>query len=463
MGNPALVDPDTVRRTAAEAWIWGFPLIENYRTLYPRAVDDADPRYVGGFGVFGHRARPITPADPDQVAPGGDPEMLCSRAWLDLRAEPWVVEVAGPTGPDFRYRVVSLHDLDTRCIGCIGPAGPGLVGGQGPAAEGAGRRLVGGPGFTGAVPPGFGGILRAGSDLVGVVARTHHLAGPQDLSALRESQAGYRLMPLSAYLGGRPPSSPSEPHWPVWREEAREGLDFFSYLDFLLGFLPVRPAEAELRGRLAELGVGAGDFEPAALPVQLREAMTLGVADGRAEPGRAATTALPADADADADAGTSRAGRSDPSSRVAAVFRDPYALPPGQAWCVDLDVDPGTVGGSGRPLGAGGHDFVLHFGPGELPPVRYLWSVAVHGLPSRLPVANPIDRYAIGDRTPGLVRDSDGGLTLHLRRARPADPAAAANWLPVPDGPFAAVLRLYGPDPAVPAGHWRPPRLTVRP
>ncbi|MFF1792714.1 DUF1254 domain-containing protein, partial [Kitasatospora sp. NPDC058263] len=61
MGNPALVDPATVRATAAEAWIWGFPLLENYRTLYPQAVDDADPRHIGGFGVFRHHAQPSTP------------------------------------------------------------------------------------------------------------------------------------------------------------------------------------------------------------------------------------------------------------------------------------------------------------------------------------------------------------------------------------------------------------------
>nr|WP_234370933.1 DUF1214 domain-containing protein [Streptomyces sp. XY431] len=45
---------------------------------------------------------------------------------------------------------------------------------------------------------------------------------------------------------------------------------------------------------------------------------------------------------------------------------------------------------------------------------------------------------------------------------RPADPDEAANWLPAPDGPFTAVLRVYGPDGAVLDGRWTPPPLVRR-
>jgi hypothetical protein len=34
-------------------------------------------------------------------------------------------------------------------------------------------------------------------------------------------------------------------------------------------------------------------------------------------------------------------------------------------------------------------------------------------------VANPADRYSIGDRTAGLKIDPDGGLTLHLQAESP--------------------------------------------
>jgi hypothetical protein len=56
-----------------------------------------------------------------------------------------------------------------------------------------------------------------------------------------------------------------------------------------------------------------------------------------------------------------------------------------------------------------------------------------HDLPDFYLVANPIDRYSIGDRTPGLRRDSDGSLTILIQHEQPAD---TSNWLPAPAAPF---------------------------
>jgi hypothetical protein len=70
-------------------------------------------------------------------------------------------------------------------------------------------------------------------------------------------------------------------------------------------------------------------------------------------------------------------------------------------------------------------------------------------------VANPIHRYSIGDRTPGLIRAPDGSLTLSIQADRPID--EAANWLPAPKARFYMVLRLYGSKPAARTGAWVPP------
>jgi hypothetical protein len=60
--------------------------------------------------------------------------------------------------------------------------------------------------------------------------------------------------------------------------------------------------------------------------------------------------------------------------------------------------------------------------------------------------ANSIGRHSIGDRTPGLARDADGGLSLSIGHEAPAD---MSNWLPAPAGPCYLVLRLYVPRPEV--------------
>ncbi len=97
----------------------------------------------------------------------------------------------------------------------------------------------------------------------------------------------------------------------------------------------------------------------------------------------------------------------------------------------------------------------LRFGPDELPPCDGFWSLTAYG-PDLYLVENEIDRFSIGDRTPGLTRDPDGGLTIEVAARRPAD---ISNWLPVPSGPFLLGLRVYEGDPDVVAGRWFPPPL----
>ncbi len=140
-----------------------------------------------------------------------------------------------------------------------------------------------------------------------------------------------------------------------------------------------------------------------------------------------------------------------------AVRRGGRSRRAGQAWYAGwLSDDQGN-----RPPDAAARDYVIHFPPGKLPPARFFWSATMYRLPERLLVDNPADRYSIGDRTPGLVHDADGGLTLYLQQTRPQDPDRAANWLPAPPGPFTVAIRVYGPDPAVLDGTWSMPDLTV--
>jgi hypothetical protein len=74
-------------------------------------------------------------------------------------------------------------------------------------------------------------------------------------------------------------------------------------------------------------------------------------------------------------------------------------------------------------------------------------------------VANPIDRYSIGDdRTPGLRYDDDGSVTIYLQAESPgAD--KESNWLPAPAGTFRPVLRSYEPDDEILAGAYDLPRV----
>jgi hypothetical protein len=111
-----------------------------------------------------------------------------------------------------------------------------------------------------------------------------------------------------------------------------------------------------------------------------------------------------------------------------------------------------SVDGDGKPL-TGKNRYVIHFDKGGEPKVKAFWSVTMYDLKYKL-VANPINRYSIGDRS-GMKPDADGGLT----RTRGAD--KEANWLPAPEGQFFPILRTYLPADDIVNQTWQPPKIAA--
>jgi hypothetical protein len=109
----------------------------------------------------------------------------------------------------------------------------------------------------------------------------------------------------------------------------------------------------------------------------------------------------------------------------------------------------------GAPL-SGEHRYELRLE--VTPPVDAFWSLTMYDVPRFLLVANPVGRYAIGDRTPGLAREPGGGVTIHMQ-AEPPGPGREANWLPTPRGPFRPIMRMYQPRAEVLDGRYVLPAI----
>ena len=103
------------------------------------------------------------------------------------------------------------------------------------------------------------------------------------------------------------------------------------------------------------------------------------------------------------------------------------------------DADGTALDGSGS--------YELRFA--STPPCDAFWSVTMYDTPDFYLVANPIERYSIGDRTPGLRANDDGSLTITMQHGEPDDADRKANWLPTPSGAFRPILRMYEPHEAV--------------
>jgi len=130
----------------------------------------------------------------------------------------------------------------------------------------------------------------------------------------------------------------------------------------------------------------------------------------------------------------------------AQIFPGPVNVPEeAMYWTTDRD-------GSGHVLN-GRHDYVMHFPPGGLPPNDAFWSLTMGDAKNHF-VANPIERYSVGDRS-GLVPNADGSVDVYIQSAAPA--GRESNWLPAPAGGFILWLRAYIPGAAILRGAYAVP------
>jgi hypothetical protein len=116
---------------------------------------------------------------------------------------------------------------------------------------------------------------------------------------------------------------------------------------------------------------------------------------------------------------------------------------------------------SGNTLnGANGAVYRIHFAPGQTPATtNAFWSITLYAQDQYF-VANSINRFAIGDRTPGIVTNQDGSTDFYISAAQPSSAQhGAANWLPAPAAQFNLMLRIYRPTAAVLNGTWKYPKI----
>jgi hypothetical protein len=435
------VSPAEARVIAKDAYVFGVPMVDQYKTIYAFSVDKTNPQYKGPFNSILNIARVFTPDDTAFVTPNSDTPY--SFAILDLRAEPVVITV--PAMEKKRYFVFQLLDLYTFNFDYIGSRTTGNDGGT---------FLIAGPAWKGEPPKGITKVLRAETDLVSVVGRTQ-LFNPADLDNVKKVQAGYKVQSLSAFAGTPAPAAAPEVQWikPIPPAEERTSPEFFNQLAFLLQFAqPPHPSEVALRDRFAKIGIVPGKpFNAASLSPEMQAALKDGMADGQKEiDARRASLG----GKSDTLFGTRDYLKNDYVNRATGTQVGIGANSREEALYPILDKDA-----EGQPLDGSKNKYTLRFAKGQLPPVNAFWSITMYDLPGQLLVKNPINRYLINaPMLPGLKTDADGGLTIYIQSESPGKDKES-NWLPAPKGPFMTALRYYWPKPELLNDQWKSPRI----
>lgn len=414
---------------AAEVYVAGSPLVVSVRTFQRLGGLVGVNRLFWQTALSGPESRIV-------VAPNRD--TLYSIAVLDLRAEPMALTLPAVTD---RYYTYQLLDAWTESFAYVG------------------TRATGGRAGTWVVtPPGWEGELPAGAERIESPTPQVFLLGrflvddDADIANVTAISAESTLQPLSA-LTGTPPAPPPPPLGEPAGTPQDVPIDatFFDELgDALAINPPTTPAQRQLFAQAEQLGIGAGEH-PATGAAAAAEPAQRGLLDeGAAAGDRRIAEAIDTIGEQVNGWSVNHAiGRyGDDLLTRAIVARVGWgANAPEEAVYPIARVDA-----DGRPLD-GATAYRIRFPADALPPVDAFWSLSVYG-GDMFFTEHPAGRYSIGDRTPGLAFAEDGSLEIVLAHDEPPAAPAGTNWLPVPNGPFVLMLRLYLPGEAIVDGSY---------
>ena len=434
--NDATVREELAFHAGTLAYVYGYPLVDMSQQMHNETHRvAAEQRVYAPVNRMSSYGALVTPSTQGNLRlPNHD--TLYFSGWYDVSREPVLLHVPDTAG---RYYTIAVTNFWSE-------------------VQHLGRRTTGTIERTFAlVPPGWAGALPEGVVPVTTETPRGWLLGRMLVSGPEDATAGLALVeriwmaPLGEYVPGEKP--------PLGPEESAPAMDvlgslaFFDVMNAALREVPARAADAALLALLDKVGIGPSvDFAAETLGEPERRGLERGLAAGRALLAASGQRARPGERGWIVPRLVGRYGL-DYLARATVVLNGYGNLPEESLYAAALVDDRGELlTGRGR--------YQLRFEKGALPPVDAFWSIAVYDIRSAKLVENEIQRYSLGDRTPGLVWGEDGSLTIALQAARPSEPAV--NWLPTPSGslPFIAVMRMYEPRPEALRGGYALPAVT---
>jgi hypothetical protein len=437
--------PDAdLAQDALQTYVYGYPLLYNLDEIRKPATGKSGLVEGIALNQFA-KARNLLGPDADFVTPNND--TLYLLAAVDLSDGPLLLHV--PDTHD-RYYVLQFVDAWTNNFAYVGRRATGTE---------AADYLLAPSGYNGPVPDNAT-VIEAPTTVFAIVGRIA-VDGEADVPAVRALQDEFTLTPQGAEVTniGIDDGDPRVGDDLRWWERLRVALAAF----------PPPAADAPFLAAAARLGLTAGDSPYVDPDPELQAILVAGQQQGAATVEELSQTLLKI-----VDGWSSAAHGFDYNldhfgigtidepewkiaDRTAAYTLRAVAARAG-LWGnhgYEAVYDLLWQDEHGDAL-MGDRAYELTLSP--TPPVGAFWSLTMYDMPQYYLVANPIDRYAIGDRTPGLQVGTDGSVTIYMQRDTPG-PERESNWLPTPEGQFRPVLRAYEPGPALVDGSYKLPKV----
>lgn len=415
-GGRALAQEAHLVTAAEAAWIWGSPLVENAHAR-TEVLKDGRPNEMIHNRVL------TTPADQSVTTPNND--TLYSRAWIDLEAGPAELEMPAIPG---RYWSAAFMDMYANNFAVLGSRNVG----DGPVKV----RLVG-PKVADAQP----GTVRCPTRWCWLLIRIV-VDGDKDLPAVIAYQNNIRLKANAAPAPA--PTPDRDPPWPA----------YFATVHEQMLANPPPAADAGVLRVMSPLGLGR-DFRPERFTPSERAQIELGVARAIGKVRGSRRSGLAQNGWLYPKANLGDFGE-DYVYRAQVANGGLGALPNSEAMYMR------AVGPDGKTVLKPGSRYVLHFAADQLPPNTGFWSLSMYEVTQRgqfFFTPNAVNRYAISDRSPGLVRNVDGSLDIWISPEAP-EQKKIPNWLPAPQGKaFSTIMRVYLPAEPMLTGEYRLPAL----
>ncbi len=362
--------------------------------------------------------------------------------WFDVSQEPLLISVPDSGG---RFYLLQMCDMWTDVFDSPGKRTTGT---------GTQVLAIAGPDWQGQLPAEATPI-HCPTGIGWIIGRTQ-TNGKADYDAVRKFQAGLSATPLSQWgKPYQPPAGKINSDWdmgtpPIQQLEKLGPAAYFSLFAELTKFNPPHANDYPILHQMRRIGIEPGKpFEFDRLSPEIQRALT--------EAGPAALNTIKARL---AKAGVAKAGWRINLTAIGTYGAD-YLNRAGIAFAgigantiEDAVYPTAFTDAEGKPFSSDSR-YVLHFDKDQIPPVRAFWSLTMYN-EKQLLAANPIDRFAIGDRDK-LAFNPDGSLDLYIQRESPGSDKES-NWLPAPaSGSFTMNMRLYWPKAEVLGGNWSPP------